>query len=913
MVIVGRAPELAEIAAVLEAARHGAGASLCLVGEPGIGKTTLLDAAARSAAGFLVLRATGVPAELSLGHGALLALLLPVRDRLDAVPGPQRDALAAAVGWAGPGGHGDRFLVAAGALSLLAAAAERQPLLVAVDDAQWIDRESSAVLAFVARRLGHDPVALLVAARPEPDSAAVVDGMRSLALAGLPVADAAELLRGQVGAGLVDPLVVATGGNPLALIEAVRRLTPEQRRGSAPLPDVLPLGDRLASAFRRPGDALPACAHRALVLAATSGEPDAGPVVAALRAEGHDPQAALAAAERAGVVALDAGRLTFTHPLLRSAVWSTTPAAERRSAHAALAAALAGDPDRQTRHLAEATVGYDAGLAARLEALAGRERTRRGYAAASVVAERAAGLHPDPVRTASARAAAAEDALLGGDPNRVRKLAGQVLAGPADGPTRARALLALGTLEHYAGAPTLARPLLTEAAGLGTGAVRLRALAELSIVGYRLGSAEAMAAAADALAADVDSTDPEHAMLAHYTRAAALAFSGDWVAARVAGLRAVDLLEGEPSLRDEPRHLVTAVLAPAWAGEPELVRGYLDRRMDAARALGALGMLPLALSLIAGGAMALGEHQLAYAWAGEAVELGIELGYVADLAYSYEVLAFEQAARGLHADAAAGLAEARRLADRADISAGAVHGHLVAAFAALCRGDLDAVVRVLEWRVAVDGGRLPRGDYPLGVAPELVEAYLGLGRRDDAVALAGRHAEANRDSPVPEIRAHVARLDGVLAADDAAAEAAFEAAYGLHSDPFGAARTRLLHGARLRRAGWRVAAREQLRAAAAGFDALGLDGWTARAIAELAATGQRPRRSPRDGDQLTSQETRVALLVARGLSNRDIAAALFVSPRTVEHHVSSVLRKRGMRSRTELAGAFGDGGGSRAR
>src|SRR6185437_17123133 len=224
-------------------------------------------------------------------------------------------------GWAGPGGHGDRFLVAAGALSLLAAAAERQPLLVAVDDAQWIDRESSAVLAFVARRLGHDPVALLVAARPEPDSAAVVDGMRSLALAGLPVADAAELLRGQVGAGLVAPLVVATAGNPLALVEAVRRLTPEQRRGSAPLPDVLPLGDRLSSAFRRHEDALPAGARRALVLAAASGEPDAGPVVATLRAEAHDAEAALAAAEQAGVVALDAGRLTFTHPLLRTPRW----------------------------------------------------------------------------------------------------------------------------------------------------------------------------------------------------------------------------------------------------------------------------------------------------------------------------------------------------------------------------------------------------------------------------------------------------------------------------------------------------------------------------------------------------------------------------------------------------------------
>ena len=186
-----------------------------------------------------------------------------------------------------------------------------------------------------------------------------------------------------------------------------------------------------------------------------------------------------------------------------------------------------------------------------------------------------------------------------------------------------------------------------------------------------------MTAAADALAADADSGDPEQAMLAHYTRAAALAFSGDWAGARVAGLRALDLLEGEPRLRDEPRYLVAALLAPAWAGEPDRVLGYLDRRMDAARGLGALGVLPLALSLIAGGAMALGEHQRAYAWAGEAVELGAELGYVADLAYSYEVLAFEQAARGLHVEAAAGLAEARRLADRADISAGAVHVHLV--------------------------------------------------------------------------------------------------------------------------------------------------------------------------------------------------------------------------------------------
>ena len=267
----------------------------------------------------------------------------------------------------------------------------------------------------------------------------------------------------------MDPLVAATGGNPLALDEAVRRLTAEQRRGSAPLPEVLPVGERIAAAVAASLPQLTGGGRRALLLAAAAAEPEAAPVVAALRAEGVDPDTALAAAEAAGVLAVDAGTLAFTHPLVRAAVWQAAPPAERRSAHAALARVLADFPDREVRHRAHATTGYDEELAARLEELAARDRLRRGHAAASALQERAARLHPVAARAATARAAAVEDALLGGDVGRVRALAAEVLAGPADGPTRARVLLSLGVLEQYAGSVPRSRELLTEAAERGRG------------------------------------------------------------------------------------------------------------------------------------------------------------------------------------------------------------------------------------------------------------------------------------------------------------------------------------------------------------------------------------------------------------------------------------------------------------
>ncbi|MGY1755097.1 AAA family ATPase [Blastococcus sp. SYSU D01042] len=908
--LVGRETELRAIAAAVESARSGRCATVVLEGDPGVGKTTLLDAAVDSATGFCVVRTVGIEADLRVGHAALLDLLGPLRTGLSQLPGAQAAALQAALGWSAGARPGDRHLVAAATLSLLAAAAERRPVLVVVDDLQWVDAESAGAVAFSARRLGGDRVAFVLARRP---AAGPEDGPDDLAglprhqVAGLEPAAALALLEGRIAAPVARRLVAATAGNPLALEELARCLTPEQRRGSVPLPDALPVGTRIAEGFARIPAEAPAGVRRALLLAATAAEQAAGPVVAALRAEGVDAERALAQAEDLAVLVVDQGRLAFPHPLVRSALLAAASPAERRSAHAALAAVLVDHPQRRARHLAQATLGHDDALAADIEGLAADERSRRGYAGASQLQERAALLRSSAVTATRSRATAVHDALLAGDVTRVRRLAGEVLAGPAEPAARGQVLWCLGELEQYAGSVPAAEGLLREAADTAEGHDRLRALGSLAFVGYRLGARETVTRAAAEIRSLADPEDPEHAVLADFTEGSALGFAGRWAEARAPSLRALERLEGDPRLRHDPRFLVMALLAPFWAGEPRRVWTYADRWIDAARSAGALGVLPPVLSLVASGTAFLGDHRRAYATAGEAVEMGAELGYAADVATAYELLAWEEAARGRHAEADSALVASRRLAERAEVADGAVFVHLVDAFAAFCRGDLHRVVDVLERRIAVDGGRLPRGDYELGVAPDLVEAYLGLGRRADAGALAARHAALHAEAVDPGVRAHVARLAGLLAEDRAVAERAFARAHEAHAegdDSFAAARTRLLHGTTLRHAGQRVAARAQLREALAAFDAMGLEAWSSRARAELAATGLRVRRPPGTGGELTSQETRVALLVAQGLSNRDIAAALFLSPRTVEHHVTTALRKRGLRSRAALAAAF---------
>jgi DNA-binding NarL/FixJ family response regulator len=908
--LVGRDQELGRVLALLEAARAGLAGAVVVEGEAGIGKTSLLRAAEDIAGGFACLWARGVESEAALGHAALLELLTPVRDRLADLPAAQAEVLAAALGWGPVAASGDRYLVAAATLSLLAAAAQSAPVLVLVDDLQWVDRESAAALLFAARRLHHDAVAFLFAVRPGPRPPASLEGLPALALAGLVPRQAAELLPVRLADPVVARLVERTRGNPLALNEVASHLTPAQRLGAAPLPDPLPVGDRLELVYEPLLTGLSAPAWRAVLLCAASSEGATAVLVSALRQDGVDPDAALDEAEERGVLVRDRGGLRFRHPLLRAATWRLATPAQRRAAHLALAGALPGEAARAARtwHLAEAATGPDDTLADELVAVAEEDRTRRGFAAASAALECAALLTTDPGQAAERLAAAVGDAFLAGDTERTRTLAARILDGPAGRAARAQVLTTLGVLEQYAGSVPRAAELLTATADLADGPQRVWALAELGQTRFRLGDLAGLGEVADRLAEAADLGDPGQRALAEFTRGIALTVGGDPAAARPLLTGVLELLQS-PALRDDPRYLIHLALAAGFLGDVDLrsLAAPAEHRLAVARERGALGVLVPGLALMASGRAWLGDHAGAFADAGEAAELGEQLGYAADAAVAVEMLAWQSAARGLHHDARRALERARVLTDRAGTTSVAAHQAITAAFCALCRGDLAEVAALLEARIAADGGVGSMGE-PLGVAPTLVEAYVGLGRAADAAALAQRYAAATPQPAPPRTAALVARCRGLTAADDEAAVEAFEVALAAHAqapDTLEAARTRLLYGARLRRAGRRVAARQQLRVALDAFTVMELTVWAQRAADELAATGAtaRPRR-PLVSEALTSQETRVALLVARGLPNREVAAALFLSPKTVEHHLASVFRKRGFRSRTELAAAF---------
>jgi len=903
-VVIGRGAELGRIRALLDAARAGHSAAMLLEGEAGVGKSTLLAAAPDLAdGGTTVLRARGVESEAGLDHAALLEVLGPVRDLLPDLPPRPAAALSAALGWGDADATGGRYLVGAGTLMLLARAAERGPVLVLVDDLQWVDRESAQALLFAARRLSADAVVTLFAARSGVPLPVAADGVERLAVGGLAAAEAEQLLDG-VSRGVVDRLRQATDGNPLAMLETVARLNPAQRVGAGPLPEPLPVGDRLERDYARLLAGLTPAAWRAVLLLAASHDEAEAPVVDALEAAGLDAAAALDEAQSRGVVDIGSGRVTFRHPLLRSAAWSVATATQRRDAHRALAAALPAGAERVLQ-AAAATAGRNDALAEELASVAASMRARSGLASASAAFERAAALSKDSDRAAGWLADAVDDAFLAGDTERARALGQRALD---DGPARARVLYTLGQVEEFSGSIVRAAELQEEAAHEGTGLLRARALHGLVVIRYRLGDMAGMLADAERLAEVADEADPEQRMLAAYSLGAAEIYCGDAARGRELMLRALDLLEGEPTLRDDPRHLLTALLVARWLSDPMIAFGYLPRRMDAARERGALGPLAAANTLACWGLLMLGDHAGGYAMAGEAVELGEAAGYLSELAAAHIALAEEEAGRGRHDEASRSIAAAHRLVATAGLADVAEFVYESEAYCAACRGDHQRVIALLEPLARV-GGRGTRGDL-LSVAPELVGAYLAVGRVEDATTLAHRYAEVNPPPHTPQAAGVIARTAALVETDLDAAITLFETAReAFGPDVLEAGRTRLMHGARLRRAGQRIAAREQLRAARDAFAAADLTLWAGRAAEELAATGETARsRQPHADEPLTSQETRVALLVARGMTNKEVAAALFLSPKTVEHHLGNVFRKRGLRSRTELARAFAAAG-----
>ena len=903
--VVGRDAELARLAHLLSRAGSGRPATALIRGESGCGKTCLLNALTEKARddGWNCLTMQGVESEAVLSGAGLLSVLAPLRAGLGAVPEAQAVALSAALGWGPAAGSGSRFLIGAATLSLLAAESSRTPLLIAVDDVQWVDAESADAVGFAARRLGHDRVAVVMTHRIGTPLAVPLDDFEVIALEGLAPQAARAMLGPGFSADVVTRLVSETGGNALALRECQRVLSRAQQSGAAPLPPALPVPDRLRDVYASElGDLSPG-GWRAAVVCAASSDQTAAPVFEALAAEGLDPATCLAESDE--VLVAQGGVLAFRHPLLRSATWDRASVSERLSAHASLAAVI---PDRAARawHRAEATPGPDDALARELAAVADVDRSRRGFAAASRAMERAARLTPDPVLRGEWLAAATEDAYVAGDADRARRLGAEVLGSDAGADPRARVLVALGSLEWSHGPFARARELLEQAAGLATDRLLVRTLCELFHTCHLLDDLDGMTAAAGRAALVADRTDAEQAMLAAYLSGAARINEGRPDLGAPLVHRAIDLLESDPILRDDPRYLIVSLLCARWLMDPSSAVGYAERRISRAREAGALGVLATGLSLFAGGLTWMGDHVRAYAFLGEAVELLEALDIKADPGVSYEAAAAEYACRGLHD-------EARRLLDRARVNV-AISGfdpmppHLARAVAlcALCRGDLAEVVDVLEDQVARFNG-VGRYLEPLGVAPLLVEAYLGLGRDDAARELTARFGAAQPDPPYPHVAAMVARCEGLTATGLDDAVTAFERSLERHRaqpERLEVARTRLLYGMRLRRGGRRVDARVQLEAARREFVAMDLTFWAERAAQELAGTGERVRSRDATREPLTSQETRVALLVAEGLKNREVAAALFLSPKTVEHHLGSVLRKRGLRSRTELARAL---------
>ena len=463
--------------------------------------------------GWRCLRTSGLESESTLAHAGLLDLLTPLQKRVRELPAPQAVALSAAMGWDAAAGPGERFLVGAAVMGLLAAEAAHSPILVVIDDVQWLDRESVDALVFAAHRLRHDPVAFLLARRSGTSMSEQPAAAGVLPLAGLGFDAAARMLKGTVGEPVVRTLVEQTGGNPLALLEVSRALTPAQRAGAAALPDAMPVGARLRARYDQELGSLPPAGWRAVLLTAAHRDTNAAPVLAALGADGSDPDQSIAAA--GSVLRMAGTDLAFRHPLLRSVAMIRASDAERRAAHRSLAAALADGPER-VWHRAESVAGYDDDLAAALVAGSDDNRARLGYAAAAALSERAAALTADPALRAQRLATAVDDAFLAGDAVTVRRLSERVLSSSDDTDAHARVLATLGTLEMNAGSFVQARDLLSRSAALGSGTSLLRTLAQLTAACYALDDRDGLATAARQADVAADRHDAEQSMLAEY-------------------------------------------------------------------------------------------------------------------------------------------------------------------------------------------------------------------------------------------------------------------------------------------------------------------------------------------------------------------------------------------------------------
>ena len=898
-VLHGRRAERVVLDRLLGAVRGGQSGVLVVSGEPGVGKTALLQSAIESAAGFRVMRAVGVESEMELAFAALQQLCAPLLDRLDRLPVPQRDALAVAFGLHA-GEVPDRFLVGLAVLSLFAEVAEEQPLLCVVDDAQWLDRASAQVLAFVARRLLAESVALVFSTR-EPGEE--LEGLPGLVVEGLRNGDARALLRSVLRVPLDERvrerLVAETRGNPLALLELPRGLTPAELAGGFGLLDALGLSGRIEDSFRRRFAGLGVETQRLLLVAAA--EPVGDPVLV-WRAAARLGIGIEAAADTDGLLTIGT-RVTFRHPLVRSAVYRAASPKERQAVHRALADATDPqvDPDRRAWHLAQATPGPDEEVASELERSAGRAQARGGLAAAAAFLERAAALTLEPSRRARRALAAAQIKHQAGAPDAALALLGTAEAGALGELERAEVEMLRGRIAFALSRGRDAPPLLLKAAQrlapLDTGRARdtyLEALYAAMNAG-RLGGRDGVRKMAAAARQAPPSAQPPRAHDLLLDGLAVLHTEG--YAAGTPMLRRAlrafrsDELSNEDGIRWLSLACRTAM--DLWDDESWFVLS--TRNVQLTRDAGALTVLPLALNLKAGIDLLAGQFAAAEALAEEAHAVSRAIGNP-DMPHARLFLA---AWRGQQRETsgltAASEEDATARGEGRTIGVGRYATAVL--YNGLGRYD-DAVAAARQ-----------ATEYPEDLTfftwglVELIEAAARSGKGDLAADGLRRLSEKTSTAGTDWALGIEARSRAVLS-DEEAAETFYRQAIGaLQRTRIRAehARAHLLYGEWLRRERRRQDAREQLRTAHELFTEFGTKAFAERARVELEATGEHARkRAVETRDDLTPQEAQISRLAAEGATNQEIAAQLFISPSTVDYHLRKAFRKLGVKSRHQL-------------
>jgi DNA-binding CsgD family transcriptional regulator len=904
--LVGRSLECARLEGLLSSAKGGQSAVLVLRGAAGTGKSELLRYAAGRAEDFHVVRAVGAESDMELPFAGLHQLCAELLNRLQRLPPPQRDALATAFGLRS-GGQPGRFLISLAVLGLMSEAAEERPLLCLIDDAQWLDRSSALVLAFVARRLKAEPVVFVFTVR-EPAEPEELARLPDLRLHGLSDAHARELLTSVVGApldeGVRRRILAEARGNPLALLELPRTASPAELASGFGLVGERSLQGRIEASFQQRVRRLPPETQTLLLLGAA--EPTGEPALlwrsAAQLGLALD---AMAPAEADGLLEIGT-RVAFRHPLLRSAIYGAATAESRRAAHRALAAATDAevDPDRRAWHLARAVYGRDEAVADELERSAGRAQARGGAAAAAAFLQRAAELTVDVEKRARRALEAAGAKQLAGAPEEALALLSIAGEGPLEEFDRALSERLRGQINLDLRNADDAVPLLLDAAKrlepFDPGLARrtyLEALRAASVAG-RLGGGTLDAAKA---ARNAPPRPGPVRAVDLLLDGLALRFTDGYVASAAA------LKEALVAVAEEGGRHGQDIRWP-WLARRITPDLFLDatwhtittRGVQNARDAGALAVLPLALNAL--GMLRCFEGRLAAAAA-----LAAEADEIADATGTPPILfgwVLRAGYRGVES-------EAMKVFNACEAAAVERGEGVVLTFGELARAHLYNGLAQHEQALAPAQLASDRDELMLSVwaLPELVEAASRCGRHELAAATVERLAERTRAAGTNLALGIEARVRA-LVSDGAAAEELFrEAIDRLGRTRFGLdhARAQLLYGEWLRREQRRVDAREQLRAAHEMFASMGAQAFAERTRRELLATGETVRtRAPDTRDELTAQEAQIAQLARDGLSNPMIAARLFISPRTVQYHLHKVFAKLDISSRTQLHLALPD-------